>query len=128
MKSVFRLLMPLLLLTTLCVSPLFAMAEKRANQPKYYDIYLSGDRVCEKCTWRLLPRRDKEEVQLVELINREGASGVYPAADIIGVDANPLMRKLLLKGVAGMGLAGEIIVPQAFENVKDHTCKYCGER
>lgn len=91
------------------------------EKPGYQDIYLTEDRVCRSCTWAW------EQKNLVRLTNREGhATLVYPA-EIIGVDRHPIIRKLTLKSLQGIGLPGPIIVPAAFDDANDYVCKYCKE-
>jgi hypothetical protein len=79
---------------------------------KACDIFLTSDRVCEKCTWKVL---NPQEVQLT---NRKGQTGIYPLAEIIGLDTHPLARRFLLRSAQGVGLPGRIIVPQAFDHEK----------
>jgi hypothetical protein len=90
-----------------------------ADIQPYRDIYLTEDRICKGCQWKLLP---KQEVQLT---NRLGESIVVRSKEIIGINNHPWNRKLLLKSLNGVGLPGKVIVPFAFEDGEDFVCKYC---
>lgn len=79
---------------------------------KPYDIYLSGNRICKKCTARYLGNNE------VELRNRKGETGVYPLWEVQGVDTHPFARRFWGASFRGVGLPGRIIVPQAFDDEK----------
>lgn len=90
-----------------------------ADIQPYRDIYLTEDRVCKGCQWKLLPERK------VQLTNRLGKSSIVPYKEVIGIDTHPWNRKLLFKSLHGVGLPGKVIVPFAFEDGQDFVCKYC---
>lgn len=73
------------------------------------DIYLLGDRICRHCTLRWVGP------DTVELRDRQGRTGVYPAREITDMETHPALRRLLYKSVHGVGLPGPILVPQAFD-------------
>ena len=82
------------------------------DSQKPYDIYLTGDRICKKCTFRVL------SPESVELSNRLGEKGIYPVKEIIGLDTHPFARRFVLQNTHANGLAGRIVVPQAFDDEK----------
>ncbi|MGE0200644.1 MAG: hypothetical protein AB7P76_06725 [Candidatus Melainabacteria bacterium] len=77
--------------------------------PKPYNIYLTQDRICRKCTWVLIPDGR------VRLINPQGQSAVYTQAEIIGVDNRPVWRRLVWRMNRGNGLAGQVINPAGYD-------------
>jgi hypothetical protein len=89
------------------------------DKPGYKDIYLTQERVCRACTWAWESRTQ------VRLTNRLGHSTLVKPEEIIGIDRHPVLRKLTLKSLHGIGLPGPIIVPAAFEDANDYVCKYC---
>ncbi|MBX2861876.1 MAG: hypothetical protein KTR14_11630 [Vampirovibrio sp.] len=100
--------MGLCLVIPFAVTP-FAFA-KAPKADGYYDVYLTGGRVCRQCTWRVLNQTQ------VELTNRGGIRGVYPRIDILGVDDHPVLRKVYQQHLQGIGLPARVLVPQAFED------------
>jgi hypothetical protein len=78
------------------------------DKPGYKDIYLT-----------------QESRTQVRLTNRLGHSTLVKPEEIIGIDRHPVLRKLTLKSLHGIGLPGPIIVPAAFEDANDYVCKYC---
>lgn len=117
-----RLFQNIAILTLLLAGfPLFALvyALDMTETPIYqspfkkpYDIYLTENRICRKCTGRYLTPEQ------VELKNRNGETGVYKPSEIIGVDNHPLRRKFWLHSYRGMGLPARVINPRAFEGEK----------
>lgn len=99
MKRMFFLLAALIGFFTLSS----ALAED--DEVKYHDIHLTGDRICRRCTWRIL------DDYRIELINREGERGIYRRAEVLGVDKHPYWRKFLFHSHEKMGLPAHVIVP-----------------
>jgi hypothetical protein len=91
-------------------------AEKAAS---YKDIYLTENRVCKDCTWEWANKKQ------VKLINRAGQATLVLPKEILGIDTHPIIRRLTLKSIHGVGKAGPEIVPAAFDNANDIVCKYC---
>lgn len=125
-----KLLAGFILLLMLFSSLLAGVAmDAQAMTPKtrFLDIYLMNDRVCRSCTWEWVttenPRGEKQKQ--VKLTNREGHEVIVKPQEIIGADIHPILRKLTLKSLNGIGLPGSIIAPEAFEDANDYTCKYC---
>lgn len=95
--------------------PLNTTHEPEIQQEKFskpFDVYLTEDRICKKCTGRYI------NSETIELKNRKGKAGLYHVDEIIGVDVHPLARRFWLHSFRGVGLPGKIIVPQAFEEEK----------
>lgn len=114
-------LMPLALIVAGVIglpSALPLMAEAKAV---YKDIYLTEERVCKACTWKWA------ENGKVMLINRLGQATVVKPKEILGIDTHPIIRKLTLKSLHGIGKPGPDIVPAAFEEANDIMCKYCDD-
>lgn len=88
---------------------------------RYYDFYLTGDRQCKKCAPRWINSKQ------VELTNQAGDVAVVTAKEIIGYDNHPILRRILRHSIQNQGIAGPIIMPYAFDDYKDYTCKYCDE-
>jgi hypothetical protein len=104
--------------------PLVSQAEEARDtgtKNGYHDIYLTENRVCRKCT---ATRISPEQVQL---INRQGERITVPINTILGVDRHPVVRKLLVRSLHGVGNPGPEIVPYAFEDWNEYVCKYCDE-
>lgn len=91
----------------------------QAEKIKYYDLYLTNNRVCKKCTWEWIDARR------VQISNRQGQSAIVEGSEILAYDNHPFLRKVFVKGVHGVGLPGPVIVPYAFDDYKDYVCKYC---
>ncbi|MCE3235534.1 MAG: hypothetical protein K0Q50_1714 [Vampirovibrio sp.] len=85
----------------------------------YKDIYLTEGRVCKACTWQLT------EKQQVMLINRQGNATIVKPKEIIGIDTHPILRKIVIKSLHGIGKPGPEIAPGAFEEANDIWCKHC---
>lgn len=79
----------------------------------WYDIYLSGNRVCHDCIWGEITSDNK-----VELINRHGVRGYYPMGEILGVEDHSLLHRLLYHSAHHTGPAGKVLCPEAFEDEK----------
>ena len=86
-------------------------------QDEWITIYLTEDRVCKKCTWRLV--RENE----IELKNKLGERGIYKATEILGATKHPLWRKFAIHAANHTALPGENILPSA---VKEPTFHYNG--
>lgn len=100
-----------------------ASAEKTSIKYEYRDIYLTQNRVCKACRYEWM---DKDPGNArVRLVNRAGQASIVPSKQIIGIDRHPIVRKIYLKSLYGIGLPGPIIVPAAFEDGNDYVCKYC---
>ena len=81
-----------------------------ADDLKYYDIYLTDNRVCKKCAWQVI------DANRVELVSRKtGKRGIYHPSEIMGVDKHPIARRLFKKAVHGSGYAGKVIDPDAYD-------------
>lgn len=80
------------------------------KEDKAYDFYLSGDRICRDCHWRMAGPSH------VELTNKAGIKGTYSLEEIIGVDKHPILRRLHRKSIEGVGIPGRVIVPGAFDD------------
>ena len=91
------------------------------SKPGYKDIYLTKERVCKSCTWAW------ENKKQIRLTNRLGHFTLVKPTEIIGIDKHPIMRKLTIKSLHGIGLPGPLIVPAAFEDANDYVCKYCDD-
>ena len=87
-----------------------AFPARAADKIRYYDIYLTGNRLCKQCVWRVI---DRTHVELVS--SRTGERGIYSPAEILGVTAHPVLRKLFYKSIHGVGLSGQINAPEAFD-------------
>lgn len=81
----------------------------KSLKAKPMDIYLLGDRICRQCTLRWVGP------DTVELSDRQGRTGFYPAREITDLETHPVLRRLLYKSIHGVGLPGPILLPQAFE-------------
>ncbi len=79
------------------------------KEDKAYDFYLSGDRICRKCHWRMAGPSH------VELTGKNGIRGTYSLEEIIGVDKHPIRRRIHRKSIEGVGIPGRVIVPAAFD-------------
>lgn len=95
-----------------------AVAES-GNKTRYYDIYLTDNRICEACTGQWVAR------DRVALTNRQGERAIVNVREILGVDNHPIARRLLKKSLHGTGLAAKVIVPYAFDDWEQFVCKYC---
>jgi hypothetical protein len=101
------------------LSGLVGLSANAEDKPGYKDIYLTDNRVCKACTWTW------ENKQQVRLTNRQGNSTLVSPKEVIGIDQHPIIRKITLKSLSGIGLPGPIIVPAAFKDANDYVCKYC---
>lgn len=90
-----------------------------AEKVEYHDIYLTENRVCKACRWEIVNERH------VRLTNRDGHRIVVRNEELVGIDKHPFWRKAISKSLHGIGLPGPVIVPGAFEDGFDYTCKYC---
>ncbi len=91
-----------------------AQAAKGDSQ-RSYDIYLTHQRVCRQCTWRVLTNQAGEPTGQVELSNLYGEQGIYRQDEIIGVNNHPFWRKFLLKSLKGNELPSRTIAPWAYD-------------
>lgn len=108
-------IMLLLLAFLLPLQPAFA-----TDKVIYKDIYLTQNRVCRSCTWEWQAKDRK-----ILLINRSGQATLVKPKEILGMDTHPIVRRLMLKSLHGVGKAGIDIVPGAFDEANDVFCKYC---
>lgn len=105
----------LLFFTILTLSGASSLAENKLSvdetrfQDEHVTIYLTENRVCKKCTWRVLPDNN------IELKNKLGVSGIYNASEIIGATKHPLWRKFMLHTANNTALGGENILPSAIK-------------
>lgn len=109
-----------LILTVLFLTHEIASAAQPVNnqtspaiKEKYYRIVLSGDRMCKKCTYHVFQGKDGQ--RMVRLTDKKARSGVYPAREIRGIDSHPGWRWFAHAVAQRKGIAGETIVPEAFE-------------
>lgn len=79
-------------------------------QDEYITIYLTEDRVCKKCTWRLLADNK------IELKNKLGTRGIYKTTEILGATKHPIWRKFAIHAANNTALPGENILPSAIKN------------
>lgn len=108
-----------LLCTVFILSLLGASGDaKPMESSQSQDIYLTGNRVCKQCQWEFVGY-DVSRFALFKLTNPQGHSGVYPEHEILGVDQNPILRRLVRHSFHGVGLPGKVINPQAFDLKKD---------
>jgi hypothetical protein len=91
---------------------LSGVALAKIKPDKAYTFFLTDNRICRKCYWRLIGN------DYVELSNEDGIRATYHRDQIIGIDTHPLFRRIHRKGITGVGLPGRIIVPQAFDDEK----------
>lgn len=110
---------PALLLLVAALLGAASLRPAMAGGLKYYDLYLTGNRMCKQCTWRWVDARH------VEISNRQGQAAVIEGAEILGYDKHPIARRVFLKGVHGIGLPGPVVVPYAFDDYQEYVCKYC---
>ncbi|MEB3244737.1 MAG: hypothetical protein VKJ06_01990 [Vampirovibrionales bacterium] len=96
------------------------LGKTEASQNGPFDIYLTGNRLCEQCTWQRVvsspnPGAGSDVIELtqrVKLMNANGDSIEVFESEIIGVDKHPKWRRALRHSARNLN-GGNVVLPGA---------------